>query len=152
SAADAVIAVATCRDAAGALARTGAHTQALELLERAVALADQQPRYERAELLVEWAEAILACGRLADARAAFGRALDASTSYDQPELTARIALGLGGVWLNEQRDPYDRLRILSLQRSALDHLPPDESVLRTRLTVRLAAEAVYDGEPVAPVF
>ena len=64
---------------------------------------------------------------------------------------ARPALGLGGVWVNEHRGEVDRRRVLDLQRSALADLPAGADVLRMRLEVRLAAEAVYDGEPVEPV-
>ena len=68
---------------------------------------------------------------------------------------ARAALGLGGVWLNEHRSVADRARVLGRQRTALAALAGDSSDiavgLRARLDLRLAAEAVYDGAPVAPV-
>src|SRR6185312_13674526 len=68
-----------------------------------------------------------------------------------PETLARAALGLGGVWVREHRLTEEAERVGALQRRALDALPHDAIVLRTRLTVRLAAESAYRGGPVIAV-
>ena len=56
------------------------------------------------------------------------------------------------MWVDEHRGQAERQRVLGLQQQALDDLPADVVGLRTRLRVRLAAEAVYDGADVGPVF
>ncbi|WP_261575575.1 ATP-binding protein, partial [Frankia gtarii] len=167
---DARRAVDACRAAARSARRGFDYQRAAALLDAAVAVSDPWPATSgRAALLVERAEAILACGRLSAARDAFAHAADAvagaRAGADDPILLARAALGLGGVWLNEHRDPVDRRRVLALQRAALDALTdpdpdPDHAAasgaagdqvrrqvasLRGRLAVRLAAESVYDG-------
>ncbi len=120
---DAQRAVGACRAAARSMRRGFDYQQAAALLDAAVAVSDPWPAMTgRAALLVERAEAILACGRLSAARDAFARAAEALDGADDPILLARAALGLGGVWLNEHRDPVDRRRVLALQRSALDAL------------------------------
>jgi hypothetical protein len=68
------------------------------------------------------------------------------------ELLARAALGLGGLWLNEHRNRFDHERVRGLQTRALQRLPPGSVILRRRLHMRLTAEDVYYGGPVAPVF
>ncbi|EIV90804.1 AAA family ATPase [Frankia sp. QA3] len=160
---DAQRAVVACRAAARYMRRGFDYQQAAALLDAAVAVSDPWPAAAgRAALLVERAEAILACGRLSAAREAFARAADAVDGADDPNLLARAALGLGGVWLNEHRDPIDRRRVLALQRAALGALADPARAaegsgaasdpsrrqgasLRGRLAVRLAAESVYDG-------
>ena len=59
-------------------------------------------------------------------------------------LAAQAALGLGGVWVNEHRDPAERERVRTLQRAALAASDAGHAV-RGRLRIRLAAEAVYSG-------
>ena len=68
--------------------------------------------------------------------------------HDDTVTLARAAAGLGGVWLNEHRDPIDHQRMLASQRRALAALGDEHLALRRRLEMRLAAEAVYDGESV----
>jgi tetratricopeptide (TPR) repeat protein len=152
SAADADIAIDACRAAARALRRGYAYEPAADLLGRAVTLAEHQPDLiERAELQIERAEAVLACGRLIDARAAFEAAAKVAEQTSDSVLVARAMLGLGGVWVHEHRNSAIRHDVLARQRAALDALPAGERVLRCRLTVRLAAEAVYEGESVDTV-
>ena len=50
-----------------------------------------------ASLLVQWAEAALMCGRLAEARARFDRAASAADRDKDPRTFAQAVLGLGGV-------------------------------------------------------
>ena len=153
SEADAWRAVSKCRHAAGVLAAGFDYERAAGLLDSAVELVERlSPPAEHVEVLLEWADARLVCGRLVDARVAYERASAAAQAAADPLAQARAALGLGGVWVNEHRGQVDRTRVLELQRSALDGLPPADTGLRARLQVRLAAEAVYDGAPVGPVF
>jgi hypothetical protein len=150
--ADAEVAIAACRAAAVALHRGYAYEPAADLLGRAVALAEHRSDLpQRAELLVERAYAVLACGRLTDARAAFEAAALAAEQAGDPVLVARAVLGLGGVWVHEHRNAAVRRDVLARQRAALAALPEAERELRCRLTVRLAAEAVYEGEPAQTV-
>ena len=150
---DAERAVTRCREAAGVLSAGFDYERAAALMDAAVELATRlttPPAH--VDLLLEWAEALQVCGRLAAAREAYERAVAAAESADDIEARARAALGLGGVWVDEHRGQAARQRVLGLQRSALAALAPDARALRARLKVRLAAEAVYDDAPVEPVF
>ena len=73
----------------------------------------------------------------------FGRAATAAEEDDDAISLGLAALGLGGVWLAEQRSPIERERILGLQRRARDGLPEEAAALRVRLDARLAAEDAY---------
>lgn len=143
---DATRAVAVCRSAAATMVRRFSYEQAAALLAQAAGFGEPS-----AELLLEWADAVLASGRLAEARVLFDRAADAAQDELDPVLYARAALGLGGIWLNERRDQLERHRMLGAQRKALAWLPEREVTLRCRLELRLAAELVYSGGPVAEV-
>lgn len=146
SATDAERAIAVCRSAAATMVRRFSYEQAASLLAQAAEFG--QPS---AGLLLEWADAVLASGRLAEARVLFDRAADAARDESDPVLYAHTALGLGGIWLNERRDQLERHRMLGAQRKALAELPEHEVTLRCRLELRLAAELVYSGGPVAEV-
>src|SRR2546423_1797224 len=63
---------------------------------------------------------------------------------------ALAALGIGGIWVFEQRDFMERAALDALWRRAKEEAPPG-SLLAARLDVRMSAEAVYAGGPVAPV-
>ena len=152
SAADVVRAIDACRSAAHSARRGLAYETAADLLGRAAALAARTADpHRRAAVLVEHAEAVLACGRLAEARAAFGHAADASDVVGDSVLLARAVLGLGGVWVHEHRNVADRARITARQRAALARLSAGEHRLIARLRIRLAAEAAYVGGPVSDV-
>lgn len=146
SPADARRAIEVCRSAAATMVRRFSYEQAASLLAQAAAYGEPS-----AELLLEWADAVLASGRLAEARVLFDRAADAARDEHDPVLYAQTALGLGGIWLNERRDQLERHRMLGAQRKALAELPEHEVALRCRLELRLAAELVYSGGPVAEV-
>src|SRR2546429_5075450 len=149
SADDALLAVTACREAARSMIRGFAYERAASLLSTAMALCERPDVGPApASLQVERAQATLLCGRLAEARAQFDLAAAAAEREGEPVLLAQAALGLGGVWANEHRDPVERARVLALQRRALDGLPAAEPVLRCRLVVRQAAEAVFQGGPV----
>ena len=135
--------------AARVMRRGFAYERAASLFADAVSVSDRLPRREAwASLPVEHAEAVLACGRLAESRRLFRHAVDLAEDHDDIVTLARAAAGLGGVWLNEHRDPIDHQRMLASQRRALATLGEEHLALRRRLEMRLAAEAVYDGESV----
>ena len=149
SAEDARRAVDACQVAAADLVRGFAYEQAAALL------AEASRAHERsglgpapAALLIEWARAVLLYGNLGEARALFDKAARTAESEGDAVLLARAALGLGGVWVSEQRTPDERERVRGLQRRALAQLPEGEDVLRVRLRVRLAAEDAYPAGPV----
>ena len=149
---DAETALRIAREAARTLRAEDGFEQAAALLGRAAEIhAEAGLSSPVAVLAVEQAECVLACGRLAAARPLFQHAVRLAEQEGDPVTRARAALGLGGVWVSEQRLAADVERMLALQRRALDSLPAEEDVLRARLAVRLAAEAVYRGGPVAPV-
>jgi hypothetical protein len=141
-----VLAVRLCIQAARLLQGALAFEQAADWAGRAAALASSgaDPAIEATALLTH-ADAVLACGRLADAHELFGQAVRPAEAAADHCLLARAALGFGGVWLEEQRDELARRRLLRLCRDALAALPPEEAVLAARLEVRLAAESTYDG-------
>ncbi len=143
---DARVAVRVARDAAHALQRVDGFEAAAGLLERAseihAAAAVPDPG---AALAVERAEAVLACGRLAEARPLFQAAARIADIEGDACALARAALGLGGVWINEHRLADEAERVRALQRRAFAGLPADAHVLAARLRVRLAAEAAYQG-------
>lgn len=168
SPADARIAIAACRAAAAITVADGALADADAAVTTAVELHDLDHGAlgpAPAALLVDWARAALQRGRLGEARERFERAAAVADQEGDPAVRAEAALGLGGQWVNEHRTPLERARILGRQRSARLLLLDDEpgadeaggpgdgraASLRVRLDVRLAAEAVYDGDPVAPV-
>lgn len=149
---DAENAVQAARAAARGLKAVDGFEAAAALLGRAAEIHDAAAlKSPAAELAVERAEAVLACGRLADARPLFQHAVRAADREGNPQALARAALGLGGVWLSEHRLADEAERVRALQWRALDALPPEEAVLRTRLAVRLAAEEAYRGRPMAPL-
>lgn len=149
---DAETAVQIARDVAAALQAADGFESAAALLGRAVEIHDAAALVSpAAELAVEWAESVLACGRLAEARPLFQRAARIAETEGDTLALARAALGLGGVWLREHRRTDEAERMLALQRRALEALPVEATVLRARLTVRLAAEDAYRGRPVTPV-
>jgi tetratricopeptide (TPR) repeat protein len=151
---DARLAVSACMAAARSMVESFAYEQADALVSAAVALHDARPGLGPApgSVLVEWAKGAFFCGRLGEARRRFDRAATVTEQEDDPVAFAEAALGLGGHWLNESRAPVERARMLALQRAARERLAPDQGPLRARLDMRLAAEDVYDGGPLEPVF
>lgn len=148
----AAIAVEASASAARAMRRGFAYERAASLFADAIATSERLPRRTAwASLPVEHAEAVLACGRLAEARRLFRHAVDVAEGDRDSVTLARAAAGLGGVWLNEHRDPIEQQRMLASQRRALAALGDDQLALRRRLEMRLAAEAVYEDAPVEPV-
>jgi DNA-binding SARP family transcriptional activator len=81
-------------------------------------------------------------GDLRDARVWFDDAYYAAQRTGDYEIMAEAALGLGGLWVYEQRGYGHLARTVAMQREALAVVPPD-SVLALRLRTRLAAESDY---------
>jgi DNA-binding SARP family transcriptional activator len=81
-------------------------------------------------------------GDLRDARVWFDDAYYAAQRVGDYEVMAEAALGLGGLWVYEQRGYGHLARTVSMQREALAVVPPD-SLLALRLRTRLAAESDY---------
>ena len=142
-------AIGLAREAARQLHQSGGFEAAAGLLRRAFEVHVSSGSHLSAAILaVEHAEAVLACGRLAEARPLFDRAAKLAESEGDTSSLARAALGLGGFWLREHRLADDTARVTTLQRRALAKLPPDADVLRARLQARLATEDVYRGAPI----
>jgi len=148
SADDARLAVEVVEDVAAALLGENQAERAAELLaaaDKAHEEAGLGP--PPAALLAARGWALQRCGYLASARDQFRRAATSAEKEGDATSLARAALGLGGVWLAEERSPLDRQRYLGLLARARDSLPDDEGSrrLRLRLGVRLAAEQAYEG-------
>ncbi|MDL4814038.1 hypothetical protein [Actinomadura opuntiae] len=91
--------------------------------------------------------ALLVDGDPWTARGLFAAAYDEAEHSDDPDTLARAALGLGGIWAQEQRTVADAAATRTRQRAALRRLAP-RSVLALRLRIRLTAERAYrTGEP-----
>jgi hypothetical protein len=99
---------------------------------------------------VEAAEASRQAGQLAASRAAFSEAAEVAAEEEDGRALALAALGVGGIWVYEQRDFLQRAALDALWRRARAAAPAG-SLIAARLDVRTAAEAVYEGGPVAPV-
>ncbi|HXQ61685.1 MAG TPA: hypothetical protein VN796_05080 [Acidimicrobiales bacterium] len=96
------------------------------------------------------AEADRRSGRLADARSGFMEAARAAEAARDTAAFIDSALGVGGIWVHEQRDVVARAAAHALWERARI-LAPAGSLDEARLAVRQAAEAVYEGGPVEAV-
>ena len=81
-------------------------------------------------------------GRLAEARALFWDEADRARSRGDGYGLAEAALGLGGLWVHENRSTLEGARVLTMQRQALAGID-EASELAGRLRARLAAEEDY---------
>ena len=106
------------------------------------------------EVVLEWADALLVCGRLADARRVYApcRRRPRRAPRSGGRAPCSVSAGCGST---STAGRADRARVLGDSAPPWPRLagdPSDIAVgLRARLDLRLAAEAVYDGAPVAPV-
>ncbi|MBV9953276.1 MAG: tetratricopeptide repeat protein [Acidimicrobiia bacterium] len=95
-------------------------------------------------LLLEQAGMMLAAGRLADARAAYQRAIDAAEQAGDGDALGEAVLGLAGLWVNEQRGPDEfatfQLAVDQAMRATTDPL------IRARLRLRGAVDARYGAD------
>jgi tetratricopeptide (TPR) repeat protein len=141
---DAAAAVKIARETARALRTVEGYESAAALLARAVEIRDAAALTSpAAELVVERAESVLACGRLAEARPLFQQAARIAEAEKDSLVLAHAALGLGGVWVGEHRLADEAERVRALQRRALEALPDEAAILRARLLARQAAEEAY---------
>ncbi len=98
------------------------------------------------------AAALQEAGRLEAARTAFAAVAAAAREAGNADVLAAAAVGLGGVWVHEQRTSIARAHMLELQREALLALTAVDpsSPMACRLRARLAAEECYmSGDPTA---
>jgi tetratricopeptide (TPR) repeat protein len=100
--------------------------------------------------LLEDAEASRRAGRLADARGGFTAAARAAEKAGDDEAYVTAALGVGGIWVHEQRDVVALAAVQDLWARARTLVAPG-SLEEARLAVRQAAEDVYLGAPVQAV-
>jgi hypothetical protein len=100
--------------------------------------------------LLEDAEASRRAGRLADARAGFTAAARAAETAGDSDTYVAAALGVGGIWVHEQRDVVAQAAVQALWARARTLVAPG-SREEARLAVRQAAENVYLGEPMQAV-
>lgn len=85
---------------------------------------------------------MLVDGSLLESRRWFDAAYRAAESARRPQEMALAALGMGGLWLHERRQPAQESEVAARQRRALELLDPDsEEALRLR--ARRAAESDY---------
>ena len=115
----------------------------LDWFRRASEIAHTAGLAERWRASLEHAVALQRCGLLVEARAVFVEICRGDV--DDPVIAADAALGVPGIWVEEQRDPVERIQMLAWCRDALGRLPPEETGRRSELSVRLAAERFYDG-------
>jgi hypothetical protein len=100
--------------------------------------------------LLETAEVSRRAGQLTAARAGFMESARAAEEADDDAAFVVAALGVGGIWVHEQRDVVGRTAVEDLWIRALTLVIPG-SLEEARLAVRRAAEAVYGGGPVESV-
>ncbi|MFB4296691.1 hypothetical protein [Actinomadura sp. NTSP31] len=84
------------------------------------------------------------------ARGHFAAAYGQAERGGDPHMLARAALGLGGLWAQEQRTVADAAATRTRQRAALSRLDP-RSVLALRLRIRLTAEQAYRTGDSGPI-
>ncbi len=89
-------------------------------------------------------------GQLAEARAQFARLAAAAAAAGDDEALVAAALGVGGLWVYEQRGFLERAELAHLWSTA-QRLTPPASLAARRLAVRISAEAVYEGGPLEAV-
>ncbi len=101
------------------------------------------------DLLCELGEALIATGRLAEARPVFERAVAGASDAGDSITFAVAALGLGGVWVHEHRGDEPWRRYIGILRQAMAGVEGAGTTvseqLLARLRVRLAAELAVVG-------
>ena len=95
------------------------------------------------EIVLGEAREAFARGRLVEARFAFERAFEGASDRRDAETMARAVLGLGGLWVNEQRAPDEYAQYRAQLTDTLQALGGTNGVLSARVNVRLTAEARY---------
>lgn len=100
--------------------------------------------------LLSHAETSRRTGWLSAAREGFLRGAEAAEAAGDTEAFVTAALGIGGIWVHEQRDVVARAAVHSIWQRAAE-LTQSGSLERARLAVRAAAEATYEGGAVEDV-
>jgi tetratricopeptide (TPR) repeat protein len=138
-------AVEATRGAAIAVSHRFAYEAAAELLDSAQRLYARIDQPAPPGLLLELAQMELAGGHLMRARTTFAQALHAADAEAEPEIYAEAAIGLGGIWVFEHRDPDAVAAFHGALRTALRTVSESRPDLAVRIRARLAAEALYMG-------
>ncbi len=134
-------------------AQVYAYEDAVEHLRRAIALfaAGDDDLTRRCELLLALGDALWRAGDTEKARETFVAAADLAKELSLPEQYGRAALGYGGGAGGFSVANQAEEQLIGLLRTALAMLPERDSVLRVRLTARLAVELhYYSGDPREP--
>ena len=92
----------------------------------------------------------LQAGHLRKARERFGRAAAVAEVEGDARTLISAALGVGGLWVYEQRGALERSTLAQLWTRAQELAGPD-SLEAKRLAARVAAEAVFEHGPVEAV-
>jgi tetratricopeptide (TPR) repeat protein len=95
-------------------------------------------------LLLEQAGMMLAAGRLADARAAYQRAIETAERAGDGDALGEAVLGLAGLWVNEQRGPDEFAAFQASIDRAMQ--ATSDPLLRARLRLRGAVDARYGAD------
>ena len=138
-------AVDATRAAAKAVSHHFAYESAADLLASAVRLHTRTDRPAPARLLLELAQAQLAGGRLTQARGTFAQALQTADEEGDHEVAAEAAIGFGGIWVFEHREPDAVAAFHDALRRSVENISDSRPDLAVRLRARLAAETLYMG-------
>lgn len=142
-------AVSVIRSSALRLLKSGSPEAAVELLRQALDLQHEAGASDNAALVTDLGSALLATGRLTDARRFFRRAVDEAERSSDRVTYARAALGLGGIWVQEHRSAEDRRTYDEIVSRAIAGIASDDSPLATSLrcslNLRHAAERAALG-------
>ncbi|HWE56639.1 MAG TPA: hypothetical protein VG435_14095 [Acidimicrobiales bacterium] len=89
-------------------------------------------------------------GHLGAARELYAAAARSAQAADDADSLVAAAIGIGGLWVYEQRDFMERIALENLWDRA-ERLVEPGSLDAARLRTRIAAEAVYQGQSIADV-
>jgi hypothetical protein len=97
----------------------------------------------RLALLVHLCDSQRLAGRMVDARATAGDAIEEARARGDTEALARAVLAYGGTGFESA---FVDETMIALLEEALEALGPDDGILRVRLLARLAKALLYSGE------
>ena len=141
-------AIEIIRTSASILLTHGSPEAAAALLLDACTACEAAGSRASPDLLCQLGEALIATGRLAEARPVFERAVAGASDAGDSITLAVAALGLGGVWVHEHRGDESWRRYIGILRQAMARLQGGTTAsepLLARLRVRLAAELAVVG-------
>jgi tetratricopeptide (TPR) repeat protein len=148
SGAHALRAVEALETATVAAVHAGRYAVAEDLAGRAVDLAGPAPALP---LLLLQADAARRAGHLGRSRRMFADVFEAAKTADNAIVMAEAAIGLGGIWVNEERDSNEGRRAFAIWQEAYERLDEGDVVRRARLEARIAAERAYLFHEQAPI-